>query len=193
MKETEFVAKCFPRHCTQHIGADATRARIRADLTTHAYAHFACHGTIAPDLPTKSGLCLADGWLTIDDLSRHDLPPDTAQFAFLSACHSGSASPILLDEAITMAAALQLVGFRHVIATLWAIADPSAPKFARDVYGALIADPKTKVLHLDPDAGPGDEGLPAAYAVHAAVNRLRNAGPHRRPPSWWACYLHSGP
>ena len=66
-----------------------------------------CHGGINPSAPAESGLVLADGWLTIGELSDLRPPPGAARFAFLSACHTGSANVSLPDEAITMAAAMR--------------------------------------------------------------------------------------
>jgi hypothetical protein len=179
-REAEVVARRFPLAVTHYTGKNATREAVLRALATHAYAHFACHGAIDPAEPSASGLCLEDGRLTIAALSERNLPEDAARLAFLSACHSGSASPDLLDEAITMAAALQLVGFRHVIATMWAIADNLAPRIADHLYQALASDPGTR-----PD---GD--VPAAHALHAAISKLRASGRH---PAQWAAYIHTGP
>jgi CHAT domain len=61
-------------------------------------------------------------------------PKDAAQpaqgrdLAFLSACQTAAGSVRLLDEAIHLAAAMQFVGYRHVIATLWTIDDSQAPR-----------------------------------------------------------------
>jgi CHAT domain-containing protein len=44
--------------------------------------------------------------------------PGPRELAFLSACHTATGSPRGLDEAIHLAAAMQLLGYRHVIATL---------------------------------------------------------------------------
>jgi tetratricopeptide (TPR) repeat protein len=177
--EADVVARHFPEAVNQYTGKSATREAVQRALASHAYAHFACHGVIDPAEPSASGLCLDDGRLTIAALAERDLPSNAVRLAFLSACHSGSASPGLLDETITMAAALQLVGFGHVIATMWAIADNLAPRIADDVYQALASDPETS-------AG---RDLPAAHALHAAISKLRATGRH---PAQWAAYIHTG-
>jgi CHAT domain-containing protein len=87
--------------------------------------------------------------------------------------------PDLPDETITMAAALQLAGFRHVIATMWAIADKLAPVIADEVYKAIASD----------HGSSAGRDLPAAYALHAAVTKLRDKGSH---PATWAAYIHTG-
>jgi CHAT domain-containing protein len=44
----------------------------------------------------------------------------------------------ILDEAITLAAALHYAGWRHVIATLWSVSDIAAAEVAEDVYSQLV-------------------------------------------------------
>jgi len=83
-----------------------------------------------------------------------------------------------MDEAIHLAAAMQLLGYRHVIATLWSIYDFSTPDIAADVYAALTATGT-------PDADR------AAQALHHAVATARTK--HPTEPLAWAPYLHIGP
>jgi hypothetical protein len=175
-QEADTVIEIFPDAHTLRVGEQATRHEVLADLGTHAYAHFACHGGIDQDQPQQSGLFLADGRLSIDELSRQELPPGSARLAFLSACDTGSPSTALPDEAVTMAAALQIAGFHHVIATLWPIRDSIAPEAARIFYQALTA------------TAPG--GWRPAEALHAAVRHLRS---DHGDPADWVPYIHCGP
>jgi CHAT domain-containing protein len=73
---------------------------------------------------------------------------------------------------------MQLVGYRHVIATLWTIADPPAPQVAEAVYAALTRT-----------------GLPVAShapeALHNAIQHLRQND--RTNPLLWAPYIYLGP
>jgi tetratricopeptide (TPR) repeat protein len=156
--------------------ADATFERVCAVLPRCRWAHFACHATSDPINPSASGLLLADHQirpLTVLDLARLRL--DKGELAFLSACATARTAPRLVDEAIHLAAALQLVGFRHVLATLWEIGDRPAVRIATDVYTTLA-------IH-------GAEA--AAWAMHLATGRRRNLDPDR--PSSWAAHIHNGP
>jgi tetratricopeptide (TPR) repeat protein len=177
--EASVVAQRFPQAMTHYNGRSATREAVLHALATHDYVHFACHGDIDLAEPSAGGLCLEDGRLTIAALSGRDLSPDVAQLAFLSACRTSTPSPELPDETITMAAALQLAGFRHVIATMWAIADRLAPTIADEVYKALASG----------DGASADGDPPAAYALHAATTKLRDKGYH---PASWTAYIHTG-
>jgi CHAT domain-containing protein len=118
---------------------------------------------------------LYDGMLTVVDLTADD---HQGEFVFLSACETAIGGIHLLDEAITLAAALQYAGWRHVIATLWSVLDVAAAEVAEDVYRRL---------------GDGGELYPqhAAEALHHAIRRQRNTSPER--PSRWVPFLHHGP
>jgi hypothetical protein len=152
--------------------ADATRERVAAALTDCRWAHFACHATSDPTNPSTSHLLLIDQPLTVLDLIRLRL--DDAELAFLSACATARTAPRLADEAIQLASALQLAGYRHVIATLWAIDDRNAVRTATDVYTALAVEGASA----------------AAQALHLAIRRRRNLNPDR--PSIWGAHIHSG-
>ncbi|MFC0111318.1 CHAT domain-containing protein [Kibdelosporangium aridum] len=78
-----------------------------------------------------------------------------------------------MDEAIHLAASMQLLGYRNVIATMWSIYDSLAPQIADTVYDALSSTSDV------------------AYALHQAVANLR--AQHPTDPLAWAPYLHTGP
>ena len=130
-------SRCRPR--SGHTAAPAARASRRTGaarlLTSHLrHRH---RGSSQPRLgalllpwskqptdPSASHLLLADYQsrpLTAVDLTRARL--QGVELAFLSACTTARASAVLPDEPIHLAAACQLAGYRHVIATLWPISD----------------------------------------------------------------------
>jgi hypothetical protein len=119
-------------------GPQATRENVRLNLAATLWAHFACHGYSGQVHPSDSHLSLRDGPLTVSEIAGMRL--DHAEFAFLSACSTASGSDRLPDEAIHIAAALQLTGYTHVIGTLWPIPDTLAPRIARHVYQNLEDD-----------------------------------------------------
>jgi len=157
-----------------------TKATVLAHLPGSQIAHFACHGASDPADPSKSLLLLHDhdtNPFTVASLSAIKL--SRAELAYLSACHTASASTAgLLDEAIHLTSAFQLAGFPHVIGTLWEIDDAVAVTIADAFYSSLRSPQGT----LDTSR--------AAHALHHAVRAIRDDIPGT--PSQWAAYLHAG-
>ncbi|MEV4167462.1 CHAT domain-containing protein [Nonomuraea dietziae] len=151
------------------IGDAATREAVLAALPEHSRAHFACHAFQDFREPDRSALLLHDGPLTVAELASADLPG--VELAYLSACESAAGAPVLADESIHLAAALQLIGYRHVLAAIWPLPDPAAAAVAGAFYERI------------------GETSPAV-ALHRAVGELRAADP--TDPSQWASYLHLG-
>jgi CHAT domain-containing protein len=48
--------------------------------------------------------------------------------AFLSACKTATGGLLATDEAITLMSGLTYTGWRHVIGTLWTVADETAAR-----------------------------------------------------------------
>jgi predicted metal-dependent phosphoesterase TrpH len=175
--ELEVLASHFPPGADnrQLAGPQATRAGVLTAMTGHSWVHLACHAGQQHADPSRSGFALFDGQLTIAELIAQ--PDQHRDLAFLSACQTATGSVHHLDEAIHLAAAMQFLGYRHVIATMWTIADPPAPHVADAFYAAL---------KLDGQLGPSR----AAEALHNAVRALRQADPAN--PQLWAPYIHLG-
>jgi CHAT domain-containing protein len=124
--------------------------------------------------PSASCLLLSDHRqrpLTVVDVARLRL--DEADLAFLSACSTARPGRTLADEAIHLASAFELAGYRHVIGTLWPVDDRIAAELADDLYIALLKTPEK-----------------AAAALHEATRLLRNRWPQM--PSVWASHIHIG-
>lgn len=152
----------------------ATTDAVLAALRTSTWAHFACHADTDLLVPSRSGIRLHDGLLTLSAVSRLRL--SDAELAYLSACSTANPGISQADESLHLASAFQLAGFRHVIATLWPIADGIAATTSREIY-----------RHLD--------GMPSAddtaVAVRMATLDLRAEYPDR--PDLWASLIHNGP
>ena len=112
--------------------------------------------------------------LTVVDLTKARL--QGVELAFLSASTTARSGAALLDEPIHLAAACQLAGYRHVVASLWPIADADTAWLTERFY-----------THLTTSATTTD----AATALHLATRRLRAL--NRTHPSHWAPYTHTGP
>jgi hypothetical protein len=171
--EAELVLPLLPRPVVALTGEAATRHRVLNALRTARWAHFCCHAHADLTDPSASHLVLADYQrtpLTVVDVSRLRLAD--AELAFLSACSTARPGARLADEAIHLASAFQLAGYRHVISTLWPVPDTVALDVARRVYMRQ----------------PAADGI--AGVLHAVSRRARDSWPQR--PSAWASHIHSG-
>ena len=158
-------------------GSPATVSAVLATLPLCRWAHFACHAFSDIIRPSSSRLVFADGTehpLTFRELTSLDL--DDTKMAFLSACATGRPAPALLDEVVSLASAFTLVGYTHVVATLWPVGDRSA---------AFIAESFYRQIQRQNNASDT-----AALALHSAIRQLRDQAPGR--PSKWAAHIHVG-
>jgi len=146
------------------VSQEATRTTVIQGLQKHRLVHFACHGTLKPGKPFDAGFELHDGdRLTLLDIVRSRLP--TAEFAFLSACHTAELTDVENpDEALHLAAAMQYSGFRSVVGTMWAMADTDGRDLSEHFYRSM----------LSMDGGVGSPCERSAMALQCAVQRLRN-------------------
>jgi len=101
----------------------------------------------------------------------------SGELAFLSACRTAAGGVDLPDEVITLAAALNYTGYRHVVATQWSVGPPVAADVTTAVYTEMIT-------------GSGFQPGRSAVALHHAVRALRDGG---RPLEEWLPFTHTGP
>jgi CHAT domain-containing protein len=175
--EVTALVRDFPSQITETlVGPAADRAAVLRALTAGGSVHFACHGSQDVDAPANGAIHVADGPVTITDIAALRLRQ--AEFAYLSACQTATGGAELPDEAIHLAAALQLAGFRRVVGTLWPISDRLSADVARRTYEGMLTP-------------SGDlDATRSAAALHHAVRDLRAARPHE--PTRWAPYIHFG-
>jgi tetratricopeptide (TPR) repeat protein len=176
--EFAMVARHWPApgRATVLLGTDATRNTVVAALPSHSWVHISSHGVQDLSDASLSAFLLDDQPLTLADISTLNL--HEIDLAYLAACQTAAGDLKLLDEALHLAGALQLVGYRHVLATMWSISDAAAPILADIIYG-----------HLHGPDGPRADRAP--YALHNAVAHLRRKYPVQ--PLLWAPYIHLGP
>jgi tetratricopeptide (TPR) repeat protein len=180
-REVAAIAERLPKphQVRQLLGVDANAENVLAELPHYQWVHLACHAVQHPTSPASSGFQLWD-WrrspLKISDLA--DLHLREADLAFLSACQTSTGDIRLYDESIHLAAAMQAIGFRHVIAAQWPVVDTVSTRLSDHVYAGLV------------HAGKADSAN-AAVALHEAVRDLRSRFPHA--PWTWASYVHFGP
>ncbi|KAH9032353.1 CHAT domain-containing protein [Lactarius deliciosus] len=167
---------------TSLISEDATPAAVIEGFGHHQFIHFACHGTLEANKPFEAGFELyGDRRLTLLDIVRSDLP--TAEFAFLSACHTAEVTEgSVIDEGLHLAAAVQYCGFRSVVGTMWAMVDEDGRDLAEHFYKTLFSNPRR------------EQGVPyherSAKALRFAVKKLRRK--RRISLERWVNFVHYG-
>ena len=134
----------FIRHLktrvTTLISKNATPSAVVKGLQGHRFAHFSCHGTLEIGKPFDASFKLHEGErLTLLDIVRSRLP--SAEFAFLSACHTAELTEeSLADEGLHLSAAVQYSGFRSVVGTMWAMADVDGPDLTGEFYRLVFSN-----------------------------------------------------
>jgi CHAT domain-containing protein len=140
-------------------GKEGTKKHVTQGIEDCTWLHLACHGIQRPDEPTKSALILEDGYLTLEEIIKLNLPK--AEFAFLSACQTTTGDEKLSEEAVHLAGGTLLAGYRGVVATMWSIQDDLAPEVTDAFYGHIVKD------------GERPDNKKAAEALHLSVQKLR--------------------
>src|SRR6266702_800621 len=159
------VVQSLDTEVTSLISESATPAVVIASFHHHRFVHFACHGTLEAGKPFEAGFELYGGKrLTLLEIVRSHL--STAEFAFLSVCHTAEVTEgSVVDEGLHLAAAVQYCGFRSVVGTTWAMVDQDGQELAEHFYKALFSTSRR------------EQGIPyherSAKALRFAVKKLR--------------------
>ncbi|KAH9029063.1 CHAT domain-containing protein [Lactarius pseudohatsudake] len=144
------VVRSLDTEVTSLLSEAATPATVIDGFRNHQFVHFACHGTLEAGKPFEAGFELYGGErLTLLEIVRSDLP--TAEFAFLSACHTAEVTDgSVVDEGLHLAAAMDGT-WRNIF------------------YKALFS------------TSEGEQGIPyherSAEALRFAVKKLRRKKP----------------
>jgi CHAT domain-containing protein len=165
---------------TTLISKRATPSAVMEHLQDHRFAHFSCHGILEMGKPFDASFKLHQGeCLTLLEIIRSRLP--SAEFAFLSACHTAELTEeSISDEGLHLTAAVQYSGFRSVVGTMWAMADPDGPFLAKHLYGSLFSERREGVPYYERTA--------KALRDAVQVLRLKKKVPLER----WVNYVHYG-
>ena len=180
--EIKVVQTLKDTEVTSLISGAATSAAVLDAFQHHRFVHFACHGTLEANKPFEAGFELhGEERLTLLKIVRADLP--TAEFAFLSACHTAEVTEgSVMDEGLHLAAAMQYSGFRSVVGTMWAMADEDGRDLADNFYKTLFSNSRRY------------KGIPyherSAKALQLAVKKLRKK--RRISHERWVNFVHYG-
>ena len=185
LEELQMLLACMDITVMQN----PTKKQLLSILPKQQIIHLSCHGCSAID-PSQSSLLLQD-WkttpLTVSDLTSLNI--DSAEFAFLSACHTSSVRGLnLLDESISLSSAVQLSGYPSVVGTLWQVTDVHSAQVASEVYRWMLG--KEGKLDIRRSA----EAL--HWAIHSLRDRTRTSSMFNKKvpndPLIWASFIHVG-
>ncbi|KAH9005581.1 CHAT domain-containing protein [Lactarius hatsudake] len=152
---------------TSLVSEDATSPSVVDRLRDHTLVHFACHGTLERAKPF--------------DASSSALDFQSAEFAFLAACHTAELTEASVpDEGLHLVAAMQYCGFRSAVGTMWAMADIDGPDLARHFYKSMLSKKKEGIPYYERAAG----------ALRDAVQKLRRK--KRISLERWVNFVHYG-
>jgi len=117
------------------LGAHARRDRVFHLEKMQAVVHIASHGIYDERDPLLSGLLLADGRLSVEDLLDARIPADLLT---LSGCLTGISAQEPGDELVGLTRAALAAGVPSVITTLWEVPDDPTREFFTRFYGYLM-------------------------------------------------------
>ena len=179
LKEMRIVQKICPLVETLS-GKMATPIATLDRLREYRFAHISCHGVLETGKPFDAFFELDEGaQLTLLEIVQSPLP--SAEFAFLSACHTAEITEeSIANEGLHLAAAVQYSGFRSVVGTMWAVVDEDGPPVAGKFYKSVFS------------ATNRWEGVPyyarTAEALRDAMRDLRK----KLTLESWVNYVHYG-
>ena len=149
----------------------ATAAAFLAQAPRHEILHCGCHGRFAALSAEHSGLLLAGGWLTIQQLLLQLSLAET-RLCTLGACLGAHSAPGRDDTLVGLHQALLRCGTTAVVASPWKVGDAASAAFFRQFYSRLAA------------------GANAPEALREASLLLRSDVTFAHPRHWAAFQLY---
>ncbi|KJA22796.1 hypothetical protein HYPSUDRAFT_185851 [Hypholoma sublateritium FD-334 SS-4] len=160
---------------------DATIEKVKTELQSHNWVHFACHGIQDPHEPLESGVYLHNGRLKLLEIMQQKI--ENPKLAFFSACQTSKGDNNLSEEVVHLAAGMLSAGYCGVIGTMWSISDAYGPVFAKWFYQYLLDETESNKL----------DSTHAAYALDYATRKVRKTlGQSNRDFLTWVPYVHFG-
>jgi CHAT domain-containing protein/tetratricopeptide (TPR) repeat protein len=129
-REIESVASVVPEPRV-FVGPEATETVLRKEGPRARLIHIATHGCFRSDNPMFSSVKLADGYLSLHELYRLDLP---AELVTLSGCGTGLSEVAAGDELLGLIRGLLCAGAQGILATLWDVRDHTTADFMAIFY-----------------------------------------------------------
>ena len=131
--EVKKLARILPKPIT-FAGKHATFSAFQKNAPRADLIHLACHGQFRPDNAMFSSLHLADGWVTVRDVTANRLK---AQLVTLSACETGLSEIFAGEELLGLARGFLAAGARSLVLSLWTVNDTATSRLMADFYRSL--------------------------------------------------------
>ena len=129
-REIESLQKIFC-NAESYTGEQANVAAFMANAPRFDVLHLACHGQFRPESPMFSSLHLADGWLTVRDISSLKLK---AELVTLSACETGLNKIFAGEEVLGLARGFLSAGAKSLLLSLWTVSDEATTELMQTFY-----------------------------------------------------------
>jgi len=162
-------------------GFDASRAALETtDFSKFAILHFATHGVLDPENPTKSGFYLStideaghdqNGFISMQDVYNLRVP---VALLVLSACRTALGKEVSGEGLIGLTRGFMHAGASSVVASLWKVDDEATSELMKDFYTNMLK-----------------KNMRPAEALREAQNTLRQ-NPQWRSPYYWAGFTFQG-
>ena len=121
---------------------------IAKQVANSHHLFFSCHGSFNQNDPLKSGLQLADGTLTLEEIFRH-FNLSECSLVTLSACETGQVRLDNTDEYISLTSGFLLAGSPSLYVTLWSVNAFSTAILLIKTYENLYNQPGKLALALN--------------------------------------------
>ena len=129
-REIYCLQKIF-RNAESYTGEQATVSAFTSNAGRFDVLHLACHGQFRPESPLFSSLHLADGWLTVRDISSLKLK---AELVTLSACETGLNKIFAGEEILGLARGFLSAGVKSLLLSLWTVSDEATTELMQTFY-----------------------------------------------------------
>lgn len=163
------------------LGKEASETGLRAALaagpTRWRSVHFACHGWVSPENPTRCSIVLTpdathDGFLTAREVLDLEI---SADLVVLSACDTGRGRVVPGEGIVGLTRAFMFAGAPRTIVSLWMVDDEATAALMTKFYA--LWHPRD-----------GSPSVPPAAALRAAQEHVRSI-PRWRHPFFWAAWV----
>ncbi len=172
-QEVKQIKEVFPSS-TVVVGAEATKARLKADSPNAGYLHLATHGTLNNRDPNASYITMAgrEEAARLHPAEIFSLPLSQTRLVTMSACSTALGRTNPGAEVTSLAEAFWVAGAPSVVASLWRVSDDSTRELMVEFYRQVKA------------------GQSLAEALRQAqVAQLQGEFAH---PAYWAAFVLLG-